>query len=140
MYYKITITIALLLLTISRSVAQDDPNKALQQQKLLKYKNMKSGGVALIVLGGILVVAGGIIEVSQFEESMSTMWSSEPEKEYNNTGTVLFCSGLVVAGAGIPLTIIGHRKYKFYKQNADVISLGIKAHPQSTGISLTYRF
>jgi len=140
MYSRIIITICLSLLIISRSMAQGDPNKSLQQQKLEKYKNMKGGGILLMVVGGILVVAGAAVELHQFEESMSTMFTAEPEKEYKNTGTVLFYSGLVLEGAGIPLTIVGHRKYKYYKRNPDVVSLGIKAHPQSTGLSLTYRF
>lgn len=140
MYSRIIITICLSLLIIGRSIAQGDPNEALRQQKLTKYKNMKSGGILLMVVGGILVVAGAAVELHQLEESMSTMFTAEPEKEYKNTGIVLFYSGLVLEGAGIPLTIVGHRKYKYYKRNPDVISLGIKAHPQSTGLSLTYRF
>ena len=140
MYSRIIITICLSMLIIGRSIAQGDPNESLRQQKLTKYKNMKNGGLALIVVGGILVIVGGVIEVHQAEESFTNMFSSEPEKEYSNIGSVLFCSGMVMAGAGLPLTIVGHRKYKYYKSNPDVISLGIKAHPQSTGLCLTYRF
>jgi hypothetical protein len=141
MYYKITIAIALFVLTINQSVAQSDPNKTLQQQKMMKYKKMKNAGVILIVVGGILAVTGGIVEASQIDESStSVIWSSAPAPEHNNTGTVLFCSGLVVAGVGIPLTIAGNRKYKYYKQNPDVISLGVKAQPHATGLSLTFRF
>lgn len=77
---------------------------------------------------------GGVVEMSQ------QLDFSYEEKKHNNIGTVLFSSGAVMVGAGIPLTIVGHQKYKYYKSNADVISLGIKAHPQSTGLSLTYRF
>jgi uncharacterized membrane protein len=131
---RLIITVCLSLLIISRSLAQGDPNESLRQQKLIKYKNMKEGGMALCVIGGILAVVGGAIEMSQqFDFSYE-------EKKHNNIGTVLFCSGVVMVGAGIPLTVVGHRKYKYYKRNPDVISLGIKAHPQSTGFSLTYRF
>jgi hypothetical protein len=128
------------MLIIGRSIAQGDPNESHRQQKLTKYKNMKEGGLALIVVGGILIIAGAAIEVHHAEQEMSKMFTAEPYEESNNIGTVLFCSGLVMEGAGIPLTIVGHRKYKYYKSNPDVISLGIKAHPQSTGLSLTYRF
>ena len=140
MYRRLIITVCLSLLIISRSIAQGDPNESLHQQKLMKYKNMKSGGILLMVVGGILVVAGAAVEVNQADKEWDAFWSGEPEPESKNTGTVLFCSGLVMAGAGLPLTIVGHRKHKYYKRNPDVISLGIKAHPQSTGLSLTYRF
>jgi hypothetical protein len=140
MYYRIIITICLSLLIIGRSIAQGDPNESLRQQKLTKYKNMKQGGLALIVVGGILIIAGSAIEVNQADKELDAFFNGEPEPEHNNIGTVLFCSGLVMEGAGIPLTIVGHRKYKHYKTNPDVISLGIKAHPQSTGLRLTYRF
>ena len=139
MYSRIIITICLSLLIIGRSMAQTNPNETLQQQKLTKYKNMKSGGILLMVVGGILVVAGAAVEVNQADKDWDAFWTGEPEPEHKNTGTVLFCSGLVMAGAGLPLTIVGHRKYKYYKRNPDVISLGIKAHPQSAGLSLTYR-
>jgi hypothetical protein len=140
MYHRIIITICLSLLIIGRSIAQGDPNQTLQQQKLTKYKNMKQGGLALIVIGGILVVTGTAIEVHRAGESWNSMWTGEPEPEDNNISTVLFYSGTVLAGAGIPLAIVGSNKYKYYKRNSDVISLGIKTHPQSTGLRLTYRF
>jgi hypothetical protein len=140
MKFRIITIISLVVLMAHHSFAQGDPNKTLHEQKLAKYKNMKNGGILLIVVGGILVIAGGAVELSQFEDSMSTMFTAEPEKEYKNTGAVLFCSGMVMAGAGIPLTIVGTKKYRYYKRNPDVISLGIKAHPQATGLSLTYRF
>lgn len=123
-----------------KSNGQRDPNETIEEYNLRKYKNMKEGGVALIVLGGILVVTGGIIEATQFSKSMDNMFSTEPEKEYNNIGTVLFCSGAVMVGGGIPLTIVGHRKYKQYKNKPDVVSLGIKSNAGSTGLSLSYRF
>lgn len=59
MYYRIIITVGLSLLIIGRSIAQGDPNESFRQQKLIKYKNMKEGGIALCVIGGILVVVGG---------------------------------------------------------------------------------
>ena len=140
MFSRIIITICLSLLIIGRSFAQVDPNETLRQQELTKYKNMKQGGLALIVVGGILVIAGSAMEVNQADKEWDAFWSGEPAPEHNNIGTVLFCSGLVMEAAGIPLMIVGHRKYKYYKRNPDVISLGIKAHPQSTGLRLTYRF
>lgn len=137
---RIFAIIGLMVLVAHHSFGQGDPNKSLQEQKLAKYKNMKNGGVLLIVVGGILVVAGGAIELSQFDDSMSTMFTGEPEKEYNNVGAVLGCTGAVMVGAGIPLTIVGTKKYRAYKRNPDVVSLGINTHPQSAGLRLTYRF
>jgi hypothetical protein len=136
---RIIILIGLAVLTLARSYAQVDPNQSVREHKMARYNNMKHGGVAMIVVGSILVFVGGAIETKRFQESMN-IWSTEPPKEDNNVGTVLFCSGMVVAGGGIPLAIIGARKYKYYKNNPDALSLGISTHPESAGLRLTYRF
>ena len=139
MRIRIAVIIFMSFLIWKPSFAQKaDPNITIDKN-LKKYKNMKHGGLVLIITGGVLMVTGGIIEANQIGESVDP-FSSSHDEEYNPTGSILFVAGVAMAGGGIPLLIIGNKKYKKYKNNPDVISLGIKSTRRSTGLSLTYRF
>lgn len=141
MNVRIAVTFCILLFACKPSFAQQaDPNVSLNKT-LKKYKNMKAEGITLIVVGGALMITGGIIEANQIGESIDPFGQGGQEQdEYNPAGSILIAAGAVMVGGGIPLAIIGSKKYKKYRDNPEVISLGIKSTHRSTGLSLTYRF
>ena len=135
----ILLTLCLALLA-NQSLAQNNPNESIDKQ-LRKYQNMKKAGTALIIVGGALALTGIIIEGSYYIKSINDYEIPNESEEYSHTGAVLFGTGAVILGGGIPLRIIGARKYeKLYRSTPDVVSLKINSTPSSTGLSLTYRF
>src|SRR5262245_53594319 len=134
---RIAMIICLSLIILKPTFAQQtDPNVSIDKT-LKKYRNMKRGGIALIVTGGILLVVGGAIEVNQVGNSVDPT-SPEFGEPYDATGSVLMFTGAAMVGGGIPLAVIGNKKYKKY-QNPAVVSLGIKSTQRSTGLGLTFK-
>ena len=137
---KLLIAFALSIGLMNSSLGQVDPNIKLKKD-LQKYKDMKDGGMAMIVVGSVLMLTGGIFEASQWNDSFDSWAAGEPEKEYSNAGVVMVCLGGGLLGAGIPLTISGRKKYRELRNShPEIISLGIKKNPTSTGVGLTVRF
>ena len=139
MNLKVVVTVMIALLITRTTFSQGDPNESLNINKLKKYETMKDGGILLIIVGGIFIVAGTTIELAQAGRTVVTVGMAEPEKDAVNKGAILFCTGLVIEGVGIPLAVTGRRRAKKYKDNPEVISLGIKSTPHSAGLSLRYR-
>jgi uncharacterized membrane protein len=136
---KFIATLALVFFSFT-AMAQVNNEKASYQLKIDKYKRMKTGGVIMIVAGCVSTVVG----ISQLSSATSTTYTvtngvsqGDPKAA---TGTLFTMAGLGLLGGGIPLTIIGSKKSKYYQRKLDAIALHININPQQQGLALSYKF
>jgi hypothetical protein len=139
MFVRIVTIMSISLILMAPSFAQQNLNEKLDHD-VQKYKDMKDGGTVMVVVGGVLMALGGIMELQEMDESWDDWASGQPEEKNSNAGVGIFCGGAVLVGGGIPLMVIGTRKYRHHKNNPGAVSLGITSRPESTGLRLTYRF
>lgn len=132
-----TITVAVLLVFTSNSLAQGNPNESIAEYNLRRCESMRKDGRTLIIVGSIFAITGGVIEGIQFHESI---YSSDLEEEETNLGPAFLCAGGFMIGIGIPMNIMGKRGYNYYKSKPPELSVKIESTPASTGVALTFRF
>ena len=139
---KTIVIVCLLLLVTFRMYAQVDSEKALYLTKVEKYRKMKNAGSALTVVGGIMLVTGVVILANS---TIETIDYGNGVTETNTTGhpvtgVLVAFGGAASLGAGIPLWTIGSRKQKQYENRLQGLSARFNVNPQSSGLTLTYRF
>ena len=129
----LTFLIFVLLITV-RSFAQENAEIQALEQKVTKYKNMKGGGAALAVLGGLLMI-GGVV----------TIHDNPPNILYGESnnfagGMALFVVGAAGLGSGIPLWTIGAKRERMYRTMLETTRtrLTVDAHPRGIGLTLHF--
>ena len=134
---------ALALVVFSASLAaqvQPQSDKAIYSLKYQKFKGMKTGGIVMIVAGGICTVAGIASVANSSSTYTSTTYPQGSDYQPGTAGVLLLSGGISLIGGGITLAIIGNKKMKFYKQKMDGVSLNFNFKPQQPGLVLTYKF
>lgn len=139
---KTIVCILLVVILGIPTIAQINQDKALYEQKVIKYTKMKKTGTALAVLGGILFTTGTIVMLNS---SVTTI-----EDGYGHTetytegapyfGAAVFVLGMGGLGAGIPLAIVGSKSKRKYEARVEALSFRIQANPKYSGLTLAYRF
>jgi hypothetical protein len=129
-----------ILLLISFSIgAIGQADKLLYAKKVEKYRKMRNVGVVMLVSG---VVAAGV-GISKISNSTSTqvngVYTYDPQ---TTVGAVLFIGGGCLAGAGVPLSIVGAVKTRKYQEKLNAVSLSVNVAPhcQQYGLTLRYTF
>jgi len=103
--------------------------------KVEKYRRMKNSGIALTVVGSVLLVAGTITVLNATVEEMFYV-----ESDKADIGVACMLAGQIGLGAGIPLWIVGANNQKKYSKKVQELTVKINGTPQSHGLTLTYRF
>jgi hypothetical protein len=137
---KTIVCILLIMILGIPSIAQINEDRALYQQKVIKYTKMKNTGTALIVTGGILFTVGVIVLANSSittYESGTGYTDTEGAPYFGAIATVVGMGGL---GAGIPLAIVGSKSKRKYEAKLQALSLRIQANPKYSGLTLAYRF
>ncbi|HEV8514132.1 MAG TPA: hypothetical protein VGQ59_12685 [Cyclobacteriaceae bacterium] len=110
------------------------------QQKLEKYKRMKTGGIVMIVAGSIATIVGisGISNAHYVTNPYTGQRTTNDPQA--TTGALLVLGGAGLLGGGIPLTIIGSKNVNRYQRKIDGLSLNLNLSPQQQGLVLSYKF
>jgi len=103
--------------------------------KVEKYRRMKNSGIALTVVGSVLLAAGTITVLNATVEEMFYV-----ESKSADIGVACMLAGQIGLGAGIPLWIVGANNQRKYSMKVQELTVKINATPQSHGLTLTYRF
>ena len=131
---KPTALLSIILLLTIQCFAQENTEKITIEAKVKKYKNMKQGGAALTIVGGILVVVG----VATMASSLDIL-ASEQNDTYKSGETV--CAiGMIALAPGIPLLIIGAHNQRKYSRTLDSLSVRLNVNTHGRGLTLSYRF
>ena len=127
---NICFLLILVLLSATKSFAQQNSQQLEDFKKAEQARKMKSGGATLTVLGGILMIAGGLT-------IRNSIRNGEGSAE---TGVVCYILGIGGLASGIPLMAVGARNQKKYREKSDGLAVRLNATPRSTGLTLSYRF
>lgn len=100
-------------------------------QRYSKYKRMQSAGIGMVVTG----ILFGAVGISKLQDLNGTYRYNRTDVE---VGVLMVLGGAGLFGTGIPLTIRGTKKMKYYQQKIGnpSLSLGIS----SQRLTLSYRF
>jgi hypothetical protein len=138
-----TLTSILILVLISiQAFSQTNSDKALYEQKIIKYTRMKRTGTVLTIAGGVLTTVGVVILSNSSYSTVSNGYGySETHTEGNpGLGVLCFITGTGGLGAGIPLMIVGSKAKRKYEDKLQSLSLKLNVNPNHKGFALTYRF
>lgn len=127
---NICFLLILVLLSATKSFAQQNSQQLDDFKKAEQARKMKNGGATLAVLGGILMIAGGLTIRNDIR-------TGEGSAE---TGAILFVLGIGGIASGIPIMAVGARNQKKYREKSDGLSVRINTTPRSAGLTLSYNF
>jgi hypothetical protein len=134
------LTVLILLAFSVNVMSQVNDQKILYLQKVEKFRKMKSAGIGMLVVGSILTVAG-------FSKATKAEWTTNPTTGQSTTndpdgalGVLMATGGIMIAGGGVPLAIIGSKKQRQYERKLEAVTINLNLSPQRQGLVLTYKF
>ncbi|HTH56038.1 MAG TPA: hypothetical protein VL728_08315 [Cyclobacteriaceae bacterium] len=102
-------------------------------QRYYKYRRMQSTGLGLVASG----IVFGAIGISKLNNLRGTYRYNTSDAE---VGVLMVLGGTGLLGVGIPLSIRGTSKMKYYQQKIGAPSLSLGISTQTPGLALSYRF
>lgn len=118
--------------------AQVEEQRLFYARKADKFKRMKSIGSVLLVAGAVI----GGVGLGKLENAPTTYNPNTGQTTYTTNegalGALMFTGGLGMVGAGIPLTIIGTKKYRQYEEKLRSVTLNINPRPGQYQVALTF--
>lgn len=102
-------------------------------QRYFKYRRMQGVGLGMVVSG----VLFGAVGISKLQNLRSTYRNNPYDAQ---VGALMVSGGTGLLGAGIPLSIRGTRKMKYYQQRIGANSLSLGISTQMPGLALSYHF
>jgi len=141
---KVAGILALLIVTslsFGEIVDEDGYTKDIVEQKVQKFKNLRTTGFVMLGSGGTLIVSGIACISSADWESYSTvggggMTTNDP---VGGVGIIMTAVGVPLTVAGIVLSSIGSKKYKEYRSRLQLFS-GYNPHNNEFRTGISYRF
>jgi hypothetical protein len=127
------------MLTIHFQVMGQTDQSLLYQKKIQSYTKTKNAGLALLITGIGVTVAGSALLVSELS-NLSGDGSSDIYTTRYYVGLYGASFGLDMIIGGIILNTIGSRKVKQYQTKLNNLSAGVTYTPGLKGVTLIYRF
>jgi len=126
---KLPIALLLTVLVTVSSHAQYKNDSTEYVVKIRNYRDMRTIGTILTVVGTGLFVSGLVTMADN-------LWD---DQRFEN-GLVMYVVGAVSLGAGIPLWIVGAHQHKKYSEKLKALSLNFNASTSYQGLTIRYRF
>ena len=132
--------IFLVLFFSANAFCQVDPEKALNLQKLEKYTRMKKTGTTLTLLGTGLAIVGVVTLMNVESTTTSNGYSTQTTTTGNpGLGIAAYLGGSAMAGAGVPLWIVGGINRGRYERKLSTLTVGARVTPHTAGLTFRYR-